>query len=311
MTGLGRIRLPDMLRAGPRAVTQYTGTLLAVYVAQVLAAWLAGFTILFILASTFGARPLFDEAVDGDLVALLTVLTERTAVFAAVGWVMVGAVVAWVAWSWFLTGGLLTVLTERPRGRLETARVFGGGGAATFLVYARLALVAAVLHLPALYALGLGLGYFGEHLATAMTVGELVGPALVGFGPAAVLAVIASTVVDYARAELTLRRPTHGSLGAARAAVRAVGYLIRRPVALGHALVYWLAWMALWAAFVWLAYDHAMLGTGGALALFAVRQVAGLARMALKVGLLAGQVELTSTRPPPPRTVARVEPRER
>jgi hypothetical protein len=116
-------------------------------------------------------------------------------------------------------------------------------------------------------------------------------------------------VIDYARAELTLRRPTHESLGALRAIIRAIGYVVRRPVTILHTLTYWLAFVGLTVAFMWLAHGHAMLGTSGALVLFSIRQVVALGRAGLKVALLAGQVELTATRPPPPRTIARVDAR--
>ena len=307
MTGLGQVRLRDMARAGWRSLSQYTGTVLAVFLVQFVAAWIAGLAILMILDDAFAARPMFDDAVDGDLVSLLVIIRDAPAVIAAVSWVVLGAVAAWLVWSWFLTGGVLAVLTERPRGRLDTARCFGAGGASTFLVFARLGLVSCALQLPALLALSFGVGYLGDRIATAITVGELYGPLVLGLAPAALLHVLASTVVDYARAELTLRRPTHETLGARRATVRAAGYLIRRPVAIGHVLAYWLVVVAVWLVFVWLAHGHAMLGTSGALALFAIRQAVALVRSALKFGLLAGQVELTATRPPPPRTIARVE----
>jgi hypothetical protein len=44
-----------------------------------------------------------------------------------------------------------------------------------------------------------------------------------------------------------------------------------------------------------------MLGTSGAIALFIVRQGVVMLRLALKVALIGGQVELGVTRPPPPR----------
>lgn len=307
---VGRIRLGDMLRAGGRAVSQYTGTVLAVYLVQLVAAGIAGFAILSVLSNAFSDRMLFDQAVDGDLVSLLTILRDAPAVVGAVTWIALGAVVAWMVWSWYFTGGVLAVLTERPRGRLDTARCFGAGGASTFLVFARLGVVSVLLQFPALVALSMGLGYLAERIGDAVTVGELIGPLIVGLGPAALLHVLASTVVDYARAELTLRRPTHDTLGALRAAIRAVAYLARRPVALLHVGAYWLGFVLVWLLYLLLAKDRAMLGTSGALALFAIRQAVMLVRTALKVGFLAGQVELTATRPPPPRTIARVESRD-
>lgn len=307
MTVLGPLRLGGLVRAGWRGVSEYTGMVLGMFLVQFIAAWSAGLVILQILATAFADRPLFDDAVDLDLTSLLLVVRDAPAVFSAVAWVVLGAIVMWSVWSWFLTGGVLAVLTERPRGRRETARCFGAGGAATFLVYARLGLVSIVLNLPALLALGIGQGYAAGKLEYAVNDGELVLPLLVGFAPAMLLHVVASTIVDYARAELTLRRPTHETLGAIRTTIRATGFVFRRPIALGHVLVYWLVFVLVSLAFVWVSHDHAMLGTSGALALFAIRQGVTLLRTAVKIALLAGQVELTATRPPPPRTIATVD----
>ena len=307
MSGLAPMRLGALARAGFRGVSEYTGMVLGLFLVQLIAAWGAGLVMLQVLAAAFAERPIFDDAVDGDLVSLLVVVTEGSRVFASVGWVIFGAVAMWAVWSWFLTGGALAVLTERPRGRRETARTFGAGGATTFLVFARLGLISLLLHLPVLFVLGIGLAYLGEKLAVAITVGELVGPIVLALGPAALLHVFVSTVIDHARAELTLRRPTHESLGATRATIRAFGYMFRRPIALVHVLAYWALFLGVTLAFAWLSHGHAMLGTSGALALFAIRQGVALLRAALKLGLLAGQVELCATRPPPPRTIATVE----
>lgn len=307
MSVLGPTRLGTLVRAGLRGVSEYTGMVLGVFVVQLIAAWGAGLVMLQILAAAFADRPIFDDAVDGDLVALLTVVREAPQVWAAVRWVMLGAVAMWMVWSWFLTGGVLAVLTERPRGRRETARTFGAGGATTFLVFARLGLISIVMHIPVLIVFSIGIGYLGEQIERAMTVSEVVVPMIFAFAPAALLHVFVSTVIDYARAELTLRRPTHETLGAVRVTIRAIGYLFRRPVALVHVLVYWVVFVSLSVFFAWLAHGHAMLGTSGALAVFAIRQGQVLVRSALKVAVLSGQVELTATRPPPPRTIATVE----
>jgi len=295
--------LPALVRGGVRAVSQYTGMLLALFVVHLLVAWGAGFIIVQILADAFADRPLFDEAVDGDLVALLDVLRNSHAVVHAVGWVAIGAVIAWVIIGWFLAGGVLAVFTERPRGRTETARCFGAGGATHFLVFARLGLVSALYHLPVLFLFFLGLDHIDSKTEYALTIGELVGPLVVGLLPAALAHVIVSTVIDYARAELVLRRASHESLGATRVAIRATGYVFRRPVALLHVLLYWLFFIAITLLFARIAHGRAMLGAGGALALLALRQGVALLRLAARVAVMAGQVDLTATRPPPPREV--------
>lgn len=295
--------LAVMVRGGLRAVSQYTGMVLALFVVHLMVAWGAGIVIVQILSGAFADKPMLDEAVDGDLVALAEIVQSSGAVIEAVGWVAVGAVIAWMIVSWFLAGGVLGVLTERPRGRADTARTFGANGAAYFLVFARLALISFIYHLPVYIVLGFGMGYADARIEHALTMGEVARALLVGLLPAALLHVIVSTIIDYARAELVLRRPTHESLGAVRATIRATGYVFRRPVALAHVLLYWLVFIAISAGFAWVALDHAMLGTWGAFALFALRQGVVLLRLAARVVVIAGQVELTATRPPPPREI--------
>jgi hypothetical protein len=295
--------LPALVRGGVRAVSQYTGMLLALFVVHVMVAWGAGIVIAQILARAFADRPLFDEGVDGDLVALLDAVTNAQATVHAITWVAVGAVIAWTVISWFLAGGVLSVFTERPRGRTDTARCFGAGGANHFLVFARLGLVSALYHLPVIFALFIGAAHAGGKIEHALTTSEVVWPLIVGLLPAALLHVIVSTVIDYARAEIVLRRPTNESLGATRAALRATGYIFRRPVSLLHVLVYWLFFVAVTLAFAWIAHGRAMLGFGGAMALLALRQGVALLRLAARIAVMAGQVDLTATRPPPPREV--------
>ncbi len=294
----------DLVRGGVRAVSLYTGMLLALFVVHVLVAWGAGMIIVQILAEAFAHRPLFDEAVDGELVALLEVLRDSGPVIAAVRWVAIGAVLAWIMVSWFLAGGVLAVFTERPRGRADTARCFGAGGATHFLVFARLALISAFYHLPVLFILILGVEHAASKIEHALTMRELVVPLVVGLLPAALAHVFVSTIIDHARAELVLRRPSHESLGAMRAAFRATGFMFRRPVARLHVLVYWLFFATVSIGFAWIAQGRAMMGLSGALALFALRQGVVLLRLAARVAVIAGQVDLTATRPPPPREVA-------
>jgi hypothetical protein len=295
--------LPALIRGGVRAVSQYTGMLLALFVVHLMVAWGAGIIIAQILASAFAHRPRFDEAVDGDLIALLDVLSNAGTVVNAISWVSFGAIIAWTIISWFLAGGVLSVFTERPRGRTETARCFGAGGANHFLVFARLGLVSALYHLPVVFLFMLGVGHATEKAEYALTTSEIVWPMVYGLLPAALAHVIVSTVIDYARAELVLRRPTHETLGATRAALRATGYVFRRPVSLLHVLVYWLFFVAVTLAFAWIAHGRAMLGFGGAMALLALRQGVALLRLGARIAVMAGQVDLTATRPPPPREV--------
>ena len=240
--------------------------------------------------------------------ALAEIVRNAAGVIDAIGWVAIGAVVSWTIVSWFLAGGILSVFTERPRGRADTARCFGAGGTSHFLVFARLGVDLG--HLPPAGRCSSS----GSASATPATRWSTPSPWARWRGRCSSACcrrrwphVVVSTIIDYARAELVLRRPAHESLGAVRATIRATGYVFRRPVAIAHVLLYWLAFAAISFGFAWVAHDHAMLGFYGAAALFALRQGVVLLRLAARVAVMAGQVELTSTRPPPPREVVPVE----
>jgi hypothetical protein len=296
--------LAAMFVAGGRAVSEYTGMVLGLFAVQALVAGGVGLIIAQLLAGAFADRPILDDAVDGDLVALIEVVRGSAPLFASAQALIVGAVLLWLVLSWFLAGGLIGVLVERPRGRRETARAFGASGAATFFVYLRTGLVSAILHMSlTMPALVLGTTAALPRLENALGGGDLVLGLVIGFGPALLLAALIGVVTDYARIELTLRRPSHDGLGALRAVARAVVFVVRRPVTIGHRLLGWLLFFAVSAIYGWAAHGHPMLGTGGAISLLVLRQVLSLLRMALEVGVVGGQVELSATRPPPPRQV--------
>jgi len=300
------IGLRGMTRAGGRAVSTYTGTVLGVFVVQALVAAAAGVAIMQVLAAVFAQRPRFDEAVSGDLVALVECVRSAAVAFKAAFWIGAGAILLWVIASWFLIGGINAVASERPEGKRATARTFGAGGASTFLVYVRLAALSLLLHVLVLAVLLYGLGAGWDRAEGALTLPGLIVPIAIGLLPGMLLVLYLWTAIDYARAELTVRRPTHDDLGALRALSRALVFVARRPVALAHTALGWLAFFGLTLVYMWAAHGHAMLGTGGAVALLVIRLGLSLVRFAVKFGVLAGQVALTETRPPPPRRV--VEP---
>ncbi len=295
-----------MARGGGRTASRYTGTVLGVFVVQALFAHAAGLAVMEVLASVFARRPRFDEAVSGDLTAMLECLEHAPVAFKASFWIAMGAVLFWVMASWFLVGGVYAVAHERPEGKRETARAFGAGGAATFLVYVRLAVISVLLHLLVLVALLLGIGAAASRMTHALTLPALLLPLAIGLLPGVLLGLYVWTAIDYARAELTVRRPSHEHLGAFRALIRALVFVARRPVALAHAALGWLLFAVLTLGYAWAAQGHAMLGVGGAVALLVTRLGLSLVRFAGKFAVLAGQVELTETRPPPARRV--VEP---
>jgi hypothetical protein len=304
-----RLGLADLIGAGPRAVSRYTGTLLAVFVAQSLIAASCIVAIAVVLAHTFAHLPMFDEAVDGDLVALIYSVRHGKDSMVAIAGIVFGAVMLWQLASWFLVGGACTVLAQRPEGRGDTARCFGAGGASTYLAYARLALCAVPGWLVVLSVLGFGLGLIKGRIDHALTLGELLGPLALAILPAALLLHILWTVEDYARVELTLRHDTHDP-GVVATYLRSLSYVLRRPVTLVHGALGWLVFGLVSTAYFYLSLGHPMYGAEGAITLFIARQGVSLLRMAIRFGVLAGQVELGRTRPLPPRRVeVKVDPK--
>jgi hypothetical protein len=129
----------------------------------------------------------------------------------------------------------------------------------------------------------------------------LFGDLALGVAPGALCLVVVGTIVDYARAELAVRKASH-DLGALGALLRSIAFVVTHPRAIAHVLIGWSIVIALGSAYVWLSHGREMLGGGGALTILVIRQGLSLLRMAVEVGVLAGQMELGQTRPPPPRT---------
>lgn len=292
--------LLDLVRIGARAVSRYTGMVLALWVTQALVTGAAIVGIAQTLAAALADRPLLDDAVDGDLVALLELMSALPELLWASIWTIVAIVLLWVVASWFLAGGVIAVLGERPEGRAATARCFGAGGANTFLAYVALGLYAWLGYMPAIIAFGMGADWAASRIEFALTLPEVALSLGLGLAPGLLLWVVAGTVVDFARVELAARRGSH-ELGALAAYARAWLFVLARPLALVHALLGWAFWIGITLLYLWLAHGRAMLGTGGALTLLMIRQGVSLARMVIKVGVVAGQVGLGDERMPPPR----------
>jgi hypothetical protein len=297
-----RLGLGDLIGAGPRAVSRYTGTLLAVFVAQSIVAATAIAAVAVVLAQAFGHLPLFDEAVDGDLVALIYCVRYGRPSLLASGGIVFGAVAMWQLATWFVVGGIGGVLAQRPEGRGDTARCFGASGATTYLAYARLALCSLPGWIVVALVLGNSLALVAGRIEHALTVPELLGPLAIAVLPAALLVHLLWTVSDYARVELTLRHDTHDP-GVVATYLRTIGYVLRRPVTLVHGALGWLLFALVTIAYAYLAQGHPMYGAEGAVTLFVARQGVSLLRMAIRFGILAGQIELGRTRPLPPRRV--------
>lgn len=304
---MARLRLGDLASAGPRALGRYTGTLLAVFVAQSLVAAGCMLAVAVALSQAFAKLPLWDEAVDGDLVALIGCLRHGYTSLQASAAIVFGAVLLWQVVSWFVAGGVLGVLANRPDGRTATARCFGASGAATFLAYARLALCGVPGAVIALFLLQIGVALAWPYASEALTPAQLAGPLALGLLPAAIACHVFWTIGDYARVELSLRGDSH-RLGATIAYLRALAFVVKRPITLVHGALGWVAVIAVTAGYAVLAFDHPMYGAEGAVTLFVIRQGVALARTSIRFAVMAGQVELGKARPAPPRRA--VEPGE-
>lgn len=294
-----RLGLVDLIRTGARALGRYTGTLLAVFVVQAIMTIACMFGIAIVLTETFGALPLWDDAVDGDLVALVWCLRHGESAILAVVALAFATVLLWQLVSWFLAGGLYGVLANRPEGRGDTARCFGSSGTATYLAYARLALCSIPGWLFALAVFGRLASLMEPQLKYALTLPQLFGALAIILLPTLLVLHVLWTITDYARVELTLRHDTHEP-SVVMTYLRTVGYVLKRPITLLHAGLGWIAFVLVTAIYAYFAQGHAMYGAEGAVTLFVIRQGVALARTALRVGVLAGQVELGKTRPLPP-----------
>jgi hypothetical protein len=294
--------LGELLGAGVRAVSKYTGTVLAVFVVQSFVAAACMLAVAMVLAQTFAHLPMFDEAVDGSLVAAIWCFTYARSSFLAIIGLVFGAVLLWEVVSWFLVGGLYGVLAQRPDGRGDTARCFGASGAATYLKYLRLALCSFPGYVIVLVLFSTGMSLAAPRIEYALTLPQLFGPLVIAALPSMLLLHFLWTVSDYARVELTLRHDTHDP-GVLKTYVSSIAYVIKRPITLVHGGVGWVLFLAVTIAYAYLAQGHPMYGAEGAITLFFVRQGVALLRMAIKVGILAGQVEIGRTRPLPARRV--------
>ena len=296
-----------LVTAGWSALARYTGTLLVLFVAQLVLTGTTIFAMAHVLAAAFDRLPYFDRAVDGDITAWIYLLRNHREVFIAVGWLGLGTVLMWRVASWFLEAGTLGVLGERPDGRVATARCFGGSGASGFLPLLRLSLVTLPSYLLVAMVLGLGLDAVSARLEYALSPSQLGGWLAVGMAPALVLLHVLWTISDYARAELVLRRDSH-QLSVMAAYGRAIAFVLRRPRTLAHAALCWLLVIAVALAYAAAAHGHPMAGGDGAIALLIVRQGVVLAQLAVRFATTAGQVALTRQRPAPAQPIERRRP---
>ena len=297
---IGRIGLRAMLRAGGRAIATYTGTTFAVFTVQTVVALMCVFVVGSLFVVEFSHHPIFDSAVDGDLIALAEVVRSVPQVFIASWWIVLGIGLLWTVTSWFLIGGIIAVLRVRPEGRSATARCFGAGGADTFLAYLRLSIVTALANIPALFIFVACLAPAAEMITHALTLTELAGGVALAFGPALAFSIIIETITDYARVDLSLSAG-YDERGVLRAFARAALFVVRNPRSLLHAVLGWVLIIGVSLGYVGLTHGRDLFGTSGAITIFLVRQSLSLIRVAIKIAILGGQLELGGSNPLPRR----------
>ncbi len=281
-----------MLAAGSLGLARHKWAILGVYLVQLGLSAVVGLVGMLGVSAAFGNTPALDRGLNGSLPDMVGLISRGgDGVWLGLILTAFGISLAYAVVSWFLHGGLIALFLENPTsGR---ARVFGAGGSATLPAFFRLWLVSLVPYLLLVgVALAIGSSASREAMREAMTPGEYFGTMARAYGPAAVLALMVSTVVDYARVEIA-RHPGVGALrGFARGSVNV--FTSWKPFV--HSFI--LAALAAVALYVYFGITDgwAPVTAGGAWALFAARQGATATRFACYVSRIAGQVEFTERR---------------
>lgn len=286
-----RIGLIHLLRRGTGSVNDYRLLALLVYAVQLVMSVAAAFVIARALANALGRSPLFDKAVDGNMLALLIVLREHASLLTSFAWIGIATAATYSVVSWFLIGGLVSVFIERPMTWRQRVDCFGAGGMSLFLPYVRLALACIVPYTIVGVAFVLGLERIFDSLLYELSLGGLAVSVVLNLLPAALLYWIATTATAYARIDLARHR---GS--STIALLRAYRTIFDRPLPLAHAAVYWAYFAGTTTLYVVLAASFGWRGAIGALALLLLRQLVSISRFGGKLVLLAGQVELSPRR---------------
>lgn len=275
-----------LVKEGMSALRRYPGLVVSLYVVQLVVSLLFAWAATSMLGAVFAQQPLFDEAVDGDLAALIFVVRDSPEVFTSILWAGVATVLGYMVLSWFLVGGLNAVLIQRPVERREVAATFGTGGASTFYAYARLALLCLAPYVIILSILVFGLGRAADNMLYGLTVSDVVWTVIPRVLPGTVLLWLQVTVVDYARIELS-REP---GLPAWRALGRGYRMVFTDWRPLVHLLLYVGWFVAITWVFVLLTQGRAMSGAAGALTILIIRQGVAIMRFCGAMVCAGGQV---------------------
>lgn len=227
----------------------------------------SGLLVALVLDLRVGDRPWLARALDGDLPSLITLAREPgvgAGLALALGAPLVVALVA----SWWIGAGLLGHLGGVP---------FRAAAARGIAPFARVWLLALAPYAVATLALALTAQAVLPRALEATNAAGLVTP-LLALVPGVLALLVVAGAVDYARIVIAAgeRRAVH-ALGAGFRTV------LTRPLALGHLAVY---------ALVWALLALGVACAAGLVATLVLRQLAAVARLALRIVVTGGQLVL-------------------
>jgi len=271
-----RLSLGAMVSSGVAAARGQARLLVRLFLVEVAASLVFIGGAALALRDRFGVRPLFARGVAGDDEALASVIGAEPGVFHSIGWVGIAWALTWALFSLYLGAGLLGAFAGRR---------FGETAGQKFGAFLRLWLYALLPWAIGLAVCGAGIAAADLETEDLLTLSRAIGRPLVALLPGLFVLGILSCAVDYARARLVL---TGG--GPLRALGFGLGRALVRPTAFLHVVLYVLVWVAVSALYVAGTYGVAFAGFGGALALFALRQVVAGARFVARSATTAGQL---------------------
>ena len=269
-----RLSVGAMVLAGLRAVKVRAGLVAALYGVQLTV------SLLFVLGGTlalngrFGNRPLFARGVGGDDAALISALTAQPGIVSSFTGAAVSLALGYSLLSLYLGAGLLGAFAGRP---------FGDVAARRFFAFFRLWLLALVPWAIGLVICGIGIHVADLALDDLVAQRLMVGRPLLALAPGLVILAVVSSAVDYARARLVL-----SDGGAWRALGFGFRRTVTRPAALIHLALYLAVWIGVSALYVAGSYGVAF--AGGAIVLFALRQIVCIVRFGARAATSAGQL---------------------
>jgi hypothetical protein len=269
-----------MFVAGVQVTARHRWLVVSLYVVQLLVSLVFLVAAQQIFASAFGHRPLFARGVGGDTEALILSMASSP-VGSTLTILAIAMAFAYMVLSLYLNAGLIGAFAGRS---------FGEAAGRWFLPYVRLWLWSLIPYVlcALVIRVGLVMGTSGDSFERLISLKLMFGRPLVFAIPGLLLLTVATCAVDYARVALVVGERR----GAARALVGAFRFVFSNPSALAHYGLYVLFWMMITGLYVIATSGHELAGAGGAVVLFALRQLVSLARFGARIATTGGQVAL-------------------